>query len=106
MAINLNVRAGLATPFFVERLIHQKALMKQVRGSAGCAHDFADARERTIRLDDCDIWRRENVLAGAQLETRYVSAVLTERSRVTFVEAVEAKIVVKQEPRVVGKNTL
>ena len=45
-------------------------------------------------------------MSGAELETRHPRAIGFERCGVAFVETVEPKIVVKQEARVVGEDTL
>src|SRR5215203_4777115 len=80
--------------------------MEESCGSTSRSHDFACAREWAVWSYDRDVWSRENVLAGAELNTRKISAVRLERSDIFFVEAVEAEIVVEEEPGIVGEDVL
>src|SRR6185369_16197161 len=104
--VKLNITADLAVPTLVELLIDEQSLVEKRRRSSGRPNHFTGACEWTIRCDHCDVRSRQNVLGRAQFETRDVSIVSFERMCVSFVEAVEANVVVEEEARIVGENVL
>src|SRR5205807_6167826 len=80
--------------------------MEKVRTAAGRSDNRPGLRQRTAAGDNRDVRVAEDVLPGAELQTRNFQAIIFEREGVLLIEAVESNIVVKQESRVVGKDFL
>jgi len=62
--------------------------------------------QRAIRGNHCHIWIGENVLSRAKLDAGKIERLFLKRPNVFFIKAIEPNVIVKKEPRIVGKNLL
>src|SRR2546427_921122 len=87
-------------------LIDAHAVVKRFWAAARGSNPATRLRQRTAGDDDRHVRIAQNVLPGAQFQIGNLQGVSLERDRVLLVKAIEANVIVKQEPRIIREDFL